>query len=335
MKSKVKMLIGLILILSLVLTMFGCQEKPDKASDKTSLLEKPKVINISYSLRPVNVPTIVALEKKIFEEEFAKENIEVKWYELEGPATTEALASKSIDFATSLNYVSAMISKANGNDIKVISSYSKFPKAIGLVTGVDTGLNTVLDLKGKKVAVQKGTMLHEMLIKALEEADLKASDIEIVGMASPDALNSLLQKHVDAAVLPDPLMAKAISTKKVKLLRTAEDLILGQAVIAVRTDFAETYPEITKKLLEIHNSTLEWTTANQEEALSIASDVLEMDNKAVKALAPKFDFSLDIQDDNIAKLKESAEFLKTNGFLKPDVDTEALIKELVDTKYLP
>lgn len=311
------------------LALTGCQ------SEVTEQPEKPKVINISYSLRPINVPSIVALEKKIFEEEFAKEGIEIKWYELEGPATTEALAAKSIDFATSLNYVSAIISKANGNDIKIISSYSKFPKAIGLVAGVDSGVSTVADLKGKKVALQKGTMLHEMLIKALEEANLKASDVELVGMASPDAANAVLQQHVDAAILPDPLMTKALSSKKVILLTNAEELILGQAIIAARTDFVQKYPDITKRFLEIHNQTIIWSDSNQEEALNLASQVNQMDIKAVKALYPKFDFRPAIDQNNITKLIESADFLKLYKMIKADTDTEALIEDLVDISYLP
>lgn len=328
MKKYFKVFIVAVLILSLSFLATGCQEEQKPA-------EKPKVINVSYSYRPINVPSIVAHEKKIFEEEFAKEGIEVKWFELEGPATTEALAAKSIDFATSLNYVTAIISKANGNDIKIISSYSKFPKAIGLIAGADNGVASVSDLKGKKVAVQKGTMLHEMLIKALEEVNLKADDVEIVGMASPDAVNAVLQKHVDAAVLPDPLMTKAIASKKAILLRDAENLILGQAVIAARTDFVNKYPEIAKKFLEIHNQTLTWSQNNYEEAINMASKVNQMEVNAVKALYPKFDFNISIDENNINNLKKSVEFLKTNGFIKSDTNTDSLVSDLVDIGYLP
>jgi sulfonate transport system substrate-binding protein len=315
-------------IFLLLLSTVGCQGVNKQSA------EKLKVINISYSLRPINVPTIVALEKKIFEEEFAKDGIEVKWHELEGPATTEALAAKSIDIATSLNYVSAIITKANGNDIKVISSYSKFPKAIGLVAGIDSGVSSVTDLKGKKVALQKGTMLHEMLIKALEQENINLSDVEIVGMSSPDAANAVLQKHVDAAILPDPLMTKAISSNKVKLLINAEDLILGQAVIAARTNFLQEYPDVAKKFLKIHNGILTWSNTNKAEALDLASQVNQMDIKAVNALYPKFDFSLEINPDNMFKLKESADFLKTYSFIKEDINTDTLIDNLVDTAYL-
>jgi sulfonate transport system substrate-binding protein len=324
-------LFSMFLLCFLVLS--GCQSPGTEPEQKP--VEKPDFINISYSYRPLNVPAIVALEKKLFEEEFAKEGIEVKWYELEGPATTEALAAKSLDIATSLNYVSAIISKANGNDIKLIASYSKFPKGIGLVAGAESGITKIVDLQGKKIALQQGTMLHEMLIKALEQENIPVNTLEIINMPSPDALNALMDKHVDAAIIPEPLLTKAISSQKVKLVQNAEGLILGQATIAARSEFAEKYPEIVKKFLEIHNNILNWSVANEEEALNITSEVIQMDTKAVKALYPKFDFSLEITEDNTLKLKESADFLKANNFIKGDIDTKSLIDSLVDTSYLP
>lgn len=297
--------------------------------------QKPEVINVSYALRPINVPSIVALEKKLFEEEFAKDGIEIKWYELEGPATIEALAAKSIDIATSLNYVSAIISKANGNDIKIISSYSRFPEAIGLVARIDSGVSSVADLKGKKIAFQQGTMLHEMFIRALEQAGLTEDDLEVVGMPSPEAANALLQGHVQAAILPDPLMMNVISSQKAKLVLTAQDLILGQAVIAARTDFLEKYPQLAERFLSVHQQILDWAAKNKDEVINLAAQTNQMPAPAVEKLYPKFDFSMSIDDDNISKLKESAEFLKGKGFIKEDTDTAQLIDQLVDRSYLP
>ena len=322
-----KVLIILLVCTFLLTSISGC-------NTNTPTPDRPKVINISYSLRPINIPSIVALEKKIFEDEFAKDGIEIKWYELEGPATTEALAAKSIDIATSLNYVSAIITKANGNDIKIISGYSKFPRAIGLVAGADTKISSVTDLKGKKVALQKGTMLHEMLIKALENSSLSVDDVEIVGMPSADAANALLQGHVQAAILPDPILTNVISSQKAKLIITAEDIILGQAIIASRSEFVNNHPDVVKRFLEIHNQTLEWSQNNMDESFEITSRVNQMNVNAVKMLYPKFDFSMNIDSSNIAELKKSALFLQLNGFIKPEINADSLIDDLVDTSFL-
>lgn len=324
-KPLIILIIGIFLLVSIL---SGC-------STNNTVAKKPDVINISYSLRPINIPSIVAIEKKIFEEEFAKDGIEVKWYELEGPATTEALAAKSIDIATSLNYVSAIITKANGNDITIISGYSKFPEAIGMVAGVDSGVLSVADIKGKKIALQKGTMLHEMLIQVLESSNLSIDDVDIVGMPSPDAANALLQGHVDVAIIPDPIMANVLASQKGRLIITAEDIILGQALIAARSDFLNDYPNIAKRFLEIHQQTLQWSQNNIDESLEIASRVNQMNINAVKKLYPKFDFDMSMDQNNITKLKQSAHFLQKNNFIKMDVDPEALIENLVDTSFLP
>ena len=177
-------------------------------------------------------------------------------------------------------------------------------------------------------------MLHEMLLKALAKANLKAEDVEIVGLASPDAAIAVMQKQVDAAVIPDPVLTKTIASTKVKLITTAEGLIPGETFIAARTDFAQKYPDVVKKFLEINQQTLSWTSSNQEEAFTLAAKVNQMDVNAVKVLFPKFDFSMKIDDTTISNLKESAAFLKENGFIKNDVDTAALVNNLVDTSYL-
>lgn len=330
MKKQGKKITGFILaVLLLVIPLAGC------GNPKETAVENPKVVNISYSNRPINVPTIVAREKKFFEDEFAKDGIEVKWFELEGPATTEALAAKSIDIATSFNYVSAIIAKANGGDIKIISSYAKFPKAIGLVAGVDSKVSTIADLKGKKVAVQEGTMLQEMLINALAEANIPVDDVQIFGMASADAVNAVMLKQVDAAVLPEPLLTKAIASKKVNLLRNAEGLILGQSVIAARTDFLQKYPQAAERFLKIQQTAIDWAGKNSDEALQLTAKVNQMDLKAVQALYPKFDFSMGIDENNKQELMKETGVLQRNSFIKNDINSETLINNLVDTGYLP
>ena len=143
-----------------------------------------------------------------------------------------------------------------------------------------------------------------------------------------------MQQQVDAAVLPDPLMTKAIASKKAKLIRNAEGLILGQAVIAARTDFLQKYPDVAERFLEIHSQTLTWAENNCEEALDMTSKTIEMDIKAVKALYPKFDFKMNLDENNQAQFLDTAEFLKSNGFIKSEVKTDSLIKDLIDTRFL-
>jgi ABC transporter, substrate-binding protein, aliphatic sulfonates family len=271
----------------------------------------------------------------MFENEFAKDSIEFKWHEITAPSNQlEALAAKSLDFSNSLNYVSTILAKANGNDIKIVSSYSRFPKGISLVIKPDGSIKTVADLKGKKIALQKGTMLHEMLIRALSEVNLTTQDLELVDLDSSAGAAALAAGQVQATILPEPLLSKAIASGKVQKLRSAEGLIPGLTVIAVRSEFAKTQPEIVKRYLQVHKASNDWSQANLEEALAMTAKQNQMDIQGVKALYPEFTFEMSLNQVKNDLLK-SADFLQKEGMIRATVDINKLVDELVDSTYLP
>ncbi|EGW41707.1 aliphatic sulfonate ABC transporter substrate-binding protein [Desulfosporosinus sp. OT] len=324
------LLSAIVLIAAIILP--GCAAKKATTEAPTETL---KTINVSYVSRPINVPSVVAQEKKMFENEFAKDNIEFKWHDITTPSNQlEALAAKSLDFSNSLNYVSAILAKANGNDIKIVSAYSRFPKGISLVVKPDESIKTVADLKGKKIALQKGTMLHEMLIRALSEVNLTTQDLELVDMDSTAAAAAITAGQVDATILPEPLLSKAIAAGKVQKLRSAEGLIPGLSVIAVRSEFAKNQPEIVKRYLQVHKASIAWSQANLDEALSMTAQQNQMPIQGVKALYPEFTFDMSLDEVNNELLK-SATFLQKEGMIRPNVDINKLVDALVDPSYLP
>ena len=328
-----------ILLLSTIGLLIGTLILPGCApTQKTATqvpTEKLKTINASYVSRPINVPSVVAQEKKMFENEFAQDNIEFKWHDITTPSNQlEALAAKSLDFSNSLNYVSAILAKANGNDIKIVSSYSRFPKGISLVVRPDGSIKTVADLKGKKIALQKGTMLHEMLIRALSEVNLTTQDLELVDMDSTAAAAAIAGGQVDATILPEPLLSKAIASGKVQKLRSAEGLIPGLSVIAVRSEFAKNYPEIVKRYLQVQKASITWSQTNLEEALAMTAKANKMDIKGVKALYPEFTFDMSLNQVK-TDLINSAAFLQQESLIRSNVDINKLVDDLVDPSYLP
>ncbi|MFZ3130686.1 MAG: aliphatic sulfonate ABC transporter substrate-binding protein [Desulfosporosinus sp.] len=325
------LLSAIVLIGSTILA--GCAPTQKDATQAPA--EKLKTINASYVSRPINVPSVVAQEKKMFENEFAKDNIEFKWHDLTVPSNQlEALAAKSLDFSNSLNYVSAILAKANGNDITIVSSYSRFPKGISLVVKSDGSIKTVADLKDKKIAMQKGTMLHEMLIRALSEVSLTTQDLELVDLDSSAGAAALAAGQVDATILPEPLLSKALASGKVQKLRSAEGLIPGLTVIAVRSEFAKTQPEIVKRYLQVHKASIDWSQTNLEEALAMTAKQNQMDIQGVKALYPEFTFEMSL-DQVKNDLLKSAAFLQKEGMIRATVDINKLVDELVDPTYLP
>jgi sulfonate transport system substrate-binding protein len=324
-----KISVGVALIMAMILV--GCQA-PEQPSEQ----KLPQVINASYVSLPLNVPSIVAKRQQMFEQAFAQDGIDFKYHNLvAGPEQTEALAAGSLDFASVLGGTSALLARAQGVDLKVIANYSMSPQGFGLIVPQNSSIQTLADLKGKKVATAKGTIAHQLLVAALDKAGLTDKDVDFLHMSLPDAAAAVQSGQLDGAVVGEPLLSKAIASGNARLLTDGQGLINAQIVVAVRSEFAAKYPELVRRYLVTQQAAVDYVTEHQEQALAMTAEENNMDIEEVKAIFPKYDFSLDLDDKAIEEMKKTTEFLKETGLMKADVDTEKLIQDMVDTSFLP
>src|SRR5690349_8042212 len=129
--------------------------------------DKPTEIRIDWAT--YNPVSMVLKEKGLLEKEFAKDGIGIRWVQTLGSnKALEFLSAGSIDFGSTAG-AAALVGKINGNPIKSIYVYSR-PEWTALVTRKETAINTVADLKGKSIAVTRGTDPHIFLVRALQEA---------------------------------------------------------------------------------------------------------------------------------------------------------------------
>ena len=176
------------------------------ASLATAASAQVKEIRIDYAT--YNPVSLVLKDKGFLEKELAKDGIKVRWVQSLGSnKALEFLNAGSIDFGSTAG-AAALIGKINGNPIKSIYVYSR-PEWTALVTRKDTGITKVEDLKGKRVAVTRGTDPHIFLVRALQEAKLTEKDVKLVLLQHPDGRTALERGDVDAWAGLDPLMAAA------------------------------------------------------------------------------------------------------------------------------
>ena len=285
---------------------------------------KPDAINITYVKAPLNVPSI--LEKKLasFEKEFGKDNIKVSYPEITvGSKQTEALAAGSLDFAHCLGGTSAILAAANGVDLKIISMYSRAPKAfVVLVKG--TAIQNIADLKGKKVAGPKGTILHQLILAALAKNGLRPDDIQFVSMDLPSSAAALMNGSVDAALSagPDAIRAEKAGAR---ILTNGEGLVEATIVTAVRGDFLKKHPELVKRFLTVHQAAVAHIKANPDESVQLTAAETGLPPETVRQMLPWYDFDPTIKPSDIEELKRTQEFLIQNGMLKKSIEIEKII----------
>ena len=311
-----KLLIGITILTLATASLAGCAKKNNG--------EKLSEINLTYVKSPLNVPSIIQKQDDLFGKEFKKDNIKVNFHEITtGPEQTQALAAGEIDFLHALGGTSALIAASNGVELKILNTYSRSPKGFMILTN-NNSIKSAADLVGKKVAGPKGTILHQVLISALDKEGLSMDDVEFVNMGIPEASAALSDGSVDAALIAGPAALKAMKSGS-KLVANGEGLVDGIIVTAVSTDFAEKHPEIVERFMKVEKETLEYVNNNFDEAIEKVAKEVDLSLEETKELYAWYDFSLDITDKDISSLEDTQDFLIKNKLQEKKVNIKELI----------
>ena len=324
MKKTTKLLAGLLALLLFAFAA-GCGFAPATPSAPAKpAAAYPKSISLTYVKAPLNVPSIVEKKLGLLEKEFAKDKIAVQYPEITvGSKQTEAMAAGSLDFAHALGGTSAILAAANGVDLKIIAIYSRAPKAFVVLTKGDK-IQKVSDLKGKKVAGPKGTILHQLILAALAKEGLKPDDIQFVSMDLPSSAAALMNGSVDAALSagPDAIRAEKAGAR---ILTNGEGLVEATIVTAVRGDFLKKHPELVKRFLTVHQAAVAHIKANPDESVQLTAAETGLPPETVRQMLPWYDFDPTIKPSDIEELKRTQEFLIQNGMLKKSIENEKII----------
>jgi len=220
--------------------------------------DAPKQIAIDWAT--YNPVSMILKDKGLLEKEFAKDNIKIVWVQSAGSnKALEFLNAGSIDFGSSAG-AAALVAKINGNPIKSIYVYSR-PEWTALVTGKDSGISKIEDLKGKRVAVTRGTDPHIFLVRALQSVGLTEKDIQPVLLQHADGKTALIRGDVQAWAGLDPMMAQAEVEDGAKLFfRKPEANTWG--VLNVREQFLKDHPQIVQRVLAVYEEARKYSLAN-------------------------------------------------------------------------
>ena len=294
--------------------------------------EQPKELRIDWAT--YNPVSMLLKDKGWLEQEFAKDGIKVVWVQTLGSnKALEFLNASSIDFGSTAGSA-ALLAKINGNPIKSIYVYSK-PEWTALVTRKDTNIKTVADLKGKRVAVTRGTDPHIFLVRALQKAGLSEKDITPVLLQHPDGATALIRGDVDAWAGLDPMMAQAELRDGARLFyRDADANTYG--ILNVREDFAKEHPDLVKRVLAVYENARKYALAHSDqlEASFIAATKLPKD-VVEKQLRERTDLS----NGKIGKAQRDSILaagiaLQQAGVIKSDVNVKQVLDELVDDRFV-
>src|SRR5437016_6604936 len=224
--------------------------------------DNPKEIYVDWAT--YNPVSMLLKEKGFVEKEFAKDGIKVVWVQTNSSSNAlQFLNAGSINFGSTAGSA-ALVARINGNPIKSVYVYSR-PEWTALVTTKDSGINKVADLKGKKVAMVRGTDPHIFAVRALLAAGLSDKDITpVLVQQHADGGNLLIRGDVDAWAGLDPMMAQHEINDGARLFyRKPEANTWG--ILNVREEFVKDHPDLVKRVISAYEEARKHSLANYAE----------------------------------------------------------------------
>ena len=294
--------------------------------------DKPSEIRIDWAT--YNPVSMVLKDKGLLENEFSKDGIGIRRVQTHGSnKALEFLNAGSIDFGSTAGSA-ALLGKINGNPIKSIYVYSR-PEWTALVTRKDTPIAKIEDLKGKRIAVTRGTDPHIFLVRALLSVGLSEKDISEVLLQHPDGKTALIRGDVDAWAGLDPMMAQAQVEDGARLFyRNTDANTYG--ILNSREEFLKTYPELTRRVLAVYETARKYCLANYNDEKRVFMEVTKLPDAVVDIqLKERTDLNFNRigapQRDTILKAGLA---LQQAGVIPGNVDVKKTLDDLIDDRFV-
>jgi NitT/TauT family transport system substrate-binding protein len=209
-------------------------------------------------------------EKGFFEKNGV--NVELVWFPVYSDSLA-ALATGKVD-ANSQTLSDTLAPASKGIPLKAVLVNDNSAGGDGIV--VKPGIQSLQDLKGKKVATELGTVDHLLMLTALNKAGLKEKDVSYVNMTVNDAGPAFIAGNLDAAVLWEPFLSKSIEEGKGKLLFSSKETPgLIPDLLVFKEEITKNRPEDVKKILNAWFDALDYWKKNPEESLQIMAKAAE------------------------------------------------------------
>jgi len=267
------------------------------------------------------------------EQQFRDDGTAVKWVQSAGSnRALEYLNAGSIDIGSSAG-LAALLARANGNPIRTPYIFSR-PEWTALVVQKNSPIRTLSDLKGKKVAATKGTDPYLFLLRSLKTVGLQRSDIEHVGLQHADGRAALEQGRVDAWAGLDPHMAASELENGSRLLyRNVAFNTYG--FLNVREAFLAAHPQAVARVIKAYEQARLWILAKPGEAAKILAEEARVPLPvALLQIRLRSDFSHPLPSaEHMRALQVAAPILREEALVKPGIDLERAIAELIDSHF--
>jgi sulfonate transport system substrate-binding protein len=237
------------------------------------------VIRIGYQ----KYGTLVLLKARgTLEKRLAPMHVEVKWTEFPaGPQLLEGLNVGSIDFGTA-GEAPPIFAQAAGADLVYVGNEPAASAGEAILVPKDSPIKTLADLKGKKVALNKGSNVHFLLVKLLEKAGVQYKDIDTVFLTPADARAAFERGSVDAWAIWEPFFAAAQRQTGARILADGNGVVSNHQFFLASRSYAAKRADVVSVVLEEVAAVDKWAKTNQKAAAAALQPQIGLDQETIE-----------------------------------------------------
>jgi sulfonate transport system substrate-binding protein len=238
-----------------------------------------RVIRIGYQ----KYGTLVLLKARgSLEKRLAPMHVAVKWTEFPaGPQLLEGLNVGSIDFGT-VGEAPPIFAQAAGADLVYVGNEPPASAGEAILVPKDSPIQTVDGLKGKKVALNKGSNVHFLLVKLLERAGVNYDDIDTIFLTPADARAAFERGSVDAWVIWEPFLAAAQRQTGARILADGNGVVSNHQFYLASRPYASKSAEVVAIVLEELTAVDQWAKTNLKEAAAALQPQIGLDQATLE-----------------------------------------------------
>jgi sulfonate transport system substrate-binding protein len=294
------------LLLALALSACNSNEGKDaKAAGASTASKETRDITVKIGFQKYGTINILkadgSLDKRLADER----NIKIEWIEFPGgPQLLEALNVGSLDLGHT-GEAPPIFAQAAGAPLVYLAHEPASPQSEGIIVPKDSKIQSVADLKGKTVVLNKGSNVHYLLVKLLEKAGVAYKDVDVKFLPPADARAAFEKGSVDAWVIWDPFLAAAQTATGGKLLADGTDLVSNHEFYLATRSFAEKYPDIVDILLEEADKIDSWSKDHPQELAEKLSPQLGIDVESLLLASGRRAYGVQPIDDELIKAQQA------------------------------
>jgi sulfonate transport system substrate-binding protein len=282
-----------------------------------------KVVRIGYQ----KYGTLNILKSKgDLEKRLAPLGYSVQWIQFPaGPQLLEALHVGSIDIGHT-GEAPPVFAQAAGTSLMYVANEPPNPKSEAILVPKKSSIQTVAELKGKKVALNKGSNVHYLLVKGLEKAGLKYQDIQPVYLPPADARAAFERGSVDAWVIWDPFLAAAQQATGARILADGEGLVSNREFYLSSRTFATDHADIIKEVLKEIEQVDQWAKSDPHAVAEFLSPELGIDVPSLEIAAKRRDYGIrDIQPEVVRDQQKIADTFQQIGLIPKKIKVKEAV----------